>query len=123
MLREVLVSLLSGCMYVLSQASGKSELTPPFPSFTTSTKPPLLPLYSSHFLYSVARLTPSCSRPNTSSQSSTSCSLAGTSSLISSASARVSSFPLSPVLARHPRSVSGVSGGGWKGDAVRGAGT
>jgi hypothetical protein len=44
---------------------------------------------------------------------------AGTSNRISSASARVNSLALSFVLLLQPESVSGVSGGGWKGEARR----
>ena len=94
-------------------------LTPPAPSRIASTNPLRLPRYASHFAYRVARLTPSCSTLYASVQSSTSCSRAGTSSRISSASARVRICADTAVLACMPRRVRGVRGGGWNGDALR----
>ena len=64
--------------------------TPPSPSFTTSTNPLRNPRKSSHFLYSVPKLTPSCSRLYTRFHSSHSCNRGGTRRRISSARARVS---------------------------------
>lgn len=95
-------------------------LTPPAASRTTRTKE--LSFGSDgeeHLLYSVPRLVPSCSTLYVNAHVSCSCSLGGTSSRISSASARDRIVAEGDVLACTPDSVSGVSGGGWKGDAVR----
>jgi hypothetical protein len=94
-------------------------LTPPEVSCTTNTNPPRLPLYAAHRSYSVARLTPFCSRLYTKFHVSTSCNRGGTSNRISSANAFVNSFALCLVEGLYPDSESGVSGGGWKGDRWR----
>jgi hypothetical protein len=93
--------------------------TLPPASLTANTKPPRFPLTLSHFSYSVAKLTPSCSKLNSRFHSSTSCRRGGNSSRISSATLRVISLADSFVLSWKPASVSGVSGGGWNGECLR----
>lgn len=96
-----------------------AALTPPPPSRITNTNPPRFPLHSSTSPYSRRRLLPFCSSEYPSFHVSTSCSLGGTNSRISSASALLSNRSPGFVLSLYPCSVSGVNGGGWKGDKVR----
>ena len=88
-------------------------LTPPAASLTTSTKE----LRggsdgAAHFLYKVARLTPSFSRLYTSAQFSANCSLGGTNNRISSAKARDSICADSGEPSGMPVRDNGVRGGG-----------
>ena len=87
--------------------------TPPAASLTTSTKE--LRRGSdgaAHFLYKVARLTPSFSRLYTSDQVSANCSLGGTNKRISSAKTRDSICADSGEPSGMPVRDSGVRGGG-----------
>lgn len=97
----------------------KDQHTPPSPSLTTNTNPFLSPRNSSHFLYNVPKLTPCSSKLYTKFHSSHNCNLAGTSNRTSSANALLSNRALSAVLSLQPFNVTGYSGGGWNGDAVR----
>lgn len=95
-------------------------LTPPAASLTTRTQE--LRRGSdgaAHFLYKVARLTPSFSRLYTSDHVSANCSLGGTNSRISSAKERDSICADSGEPSGTPVRDSGVRGGGWNGEAVR----
>ena len=97
----------------VSAAVTQVALTPPAASLTTSTKE--LRFGSdgpAHFLYKVARLTPSFSRLYTSDQISANCSLGGTSNRISSAKARDSICADSGEPSGMPARDSGVRGGG-----------
>lgn len=95
-----------------SRRHRRTKLTPPSPSLTTSTNPLRTPLRSSHFLYNVPKLTPSSSRLYIRFHCSQSCSLGGTSNLISSASVLVSRRADCEVDLLYPFKLTGYRGGG-----------